>query len=202
MNTHFKIMVPVYNCGDYVQNALISVLNQDYDNFECIVVDDCSTDNTANTITSFIEDNDCGDYFTFIENPQRMGICYNHYNMIQTMDADDDDVLITLDGDDWLANNDVLKNLDGIYQDDEDVWLTYGSYVEYPTGRSSNFHIGEYSPIVKTTGTLRTDDGWKARQLRTFKYFLAKRIEKEDLLDEDGSFYETVSYTHLRAHET
>jgi hypothetical protein len=91
-----------------------------------------------------------------------------------------------------LVNNDVLKKLDEIYQDDEDVWLTYGSYITAPEGTEHicRSHVYEYSEEDKINGAFKDDPVWKASHLRSFKYFLAKRIEKEDLLDEDGSFYE------------
>ena len=54
MRTHFKIIIPTYNAEDWVENSLISVLNQDYDDFECIITDDCSSDNTAKAIQKFI----------------------------------------------------------------------------------------------------------------------------------------------------
>ena len=67
----------------------------------------------------------------------------NIYTMIQDMDASDDDVIVSLDGDDWLANDYVLKKLNEVYER-EDCWLTYGSYIEYPGGRTSDFHVTKY----------------------------------------------------------
>ena len=54
MRTHFKIIIPTYNAEDWIENSLISVLNQDYDDFECIITDDCSSDNTVKIIQDFL----------------------------------------------------------------------------------------------------------------------------------------------------
>jgi len=49
----FSICMPVYN-GEYVINqTLRSILTQSFDNFEVIIIDDCSKDNTIEIIKSF-----------------------------------------------------------------------------------------------------------------------------------------------------
>ena len=49
-----SIILPVYNGEQYLKQAIESVLNQTYTNFELIIVNDCSTDNTAVIIESFV----------------------------------------------------------------------------------------------------------------------------------------------------
>lgn len=41
-----SIIMPSYNTADYIQKSIQSVVNQTYVNWELIIVDDCSTDNT------------------------------------------------------------------------------------------------------------------------------------------------------------
>ena len=48
-----SVLLPVYNCAVYIEDALQSVLNQTYTHFECIVIDDCSTDETVAKIKAF-----------------------------------------------------------------------------------------------------------------------------------------------------
>lgn len=52
----FSVIIPTYNRADFIGQTIKSVLNQDFENFELIVVDDGSTDNTAEVVDK-ISDN-------------------------------------------------------------------------------------------------------------------------------------------------
>ncbi len=52
MDIKFSIIIPLYNKEDYVLKTLYSVFNQTYTNYEVIVVNDCSTDNSAELVKS------------------------------------------------------------------------------------------------------------------------------------------------------
>jgi teichuronic acid biosynthesis glycosyltransferase TuaG len=45
--------MPAYNCADFIAESIRSVLAQTYTNWELLIVDDCSTDKTAEVIASF-----------------------------------------------------------------------------------------------------------------------------------------------------
>lgn len=48
-----SIIMPAYNCERFIAETIRSVLAQTYTNWELLIVDDCSTDNTADVIASF-----------------------------------------------------------------------------------------------------------------------------------------------------
>ena len=50
-----SIIMPAYNCGDFIGIAFDSVISQTYQNWEVIVIDDCSTDNTVEVIKEYIK---------------------------------------------------------------------------------------------------------------------------------------------------
>lgn len=41
-----SIITPLYNCSDYLEQTIQSVISQTYQDWEMIMVDDCSTDNS------------------------------------------------------------------------------------------------------------------------------------------------------------
>lgn len=53
MNDLVTIIMPSYNASKYIQTSINSIQNQTYSNWELIVVDDCSTDNTIEIVKKF-----------------------------------------------------------------------------------------------------------------------------------------------------
>lgn len=51
-----SIITPTYNCGKFIERTINSVLKQTYSNWEMIIVDDCSTDNTEKVVKKFKND--------------------------------------------------------------------------------------------------------------------------------------------------
>ncbi|MCL8535274.1 glycosyltransferase family 2 protein [Chryseobacterium gallinarum] len=51
-----SIITPTYNRSDLIERAIKSILNQTYSNFEMIIVDDASKDNTSEIVNKYIND--------------------------------------------------------------------------------------------------------------------------------------------------
>lgn len=51
-----SVLMPVYNCENYVYQAIESILNQTEGNFELLVIDDASTDGTVQVINTIADD--------------------------------------------------------------------------------------------------------------------------------------------------
>lgn len=59
MNEMVSIIMPSYNTGRYIADSIQSVLNQTYTDWELIIVDDCSTDNTDDVVAAFKDERIC-----------------------------------------------------------------------------------------------------------------------------------------------
>lgn len=46
-----SIITPIYNCANYIEDTIKSIQNQTYSNWELLITDDCSTDNSYNIIS-------------------------------------------------------------------------------------------------------------------------------------------------------
>ena len=56
MGNKISVIMSVYNDQDNISNSIKSILGQTYKDFEFLIVDDCSTDNTYEEIKKFTTD--------------------------------------------------------------------------------------------------------------------------------------------------
>ena len=190
MNNKFKIIIPSYNNEDWIECNVSSVLNQTYTNYEVLYINDTSTDNTLNKINE-LKSNYNLDNWTIINNLTNKGAMYNYFEHLNDFITDDEDILIHLDGDDWLYDENVLEKLNNFYNDKE-CWMTYGGFVCYgdqKQGSALEEEITTKLPYPQNTPypdfihdyKLYRKDQWRASHLRTFKGFLINSLDKNDL---------------------
>ena len=55
MNDLVSIIMPSYNTGRFIAETIQSVLAQSYENWELLIVDDCSPDNTDDVVAQFVD---------------------------------------------------------------------------------------------------------------------------------------------------
>jgi len=90
---YISVIIPCYNQGQYLPEALGSVLQQTYVNWECIIVNDGSEDNTEQVALKY-QEKDSRFKYLFQENKglsgaRNAGLRLAAGNFIQFLDADD-----------------------------------------------------------------------------------------------------------------
>lgn len=93
------VLMPVYNVEKYVKEAIESVLNQSYKNFQLLILDDCSTDDTAGIVKSFTDTR-----IRYYRQEKNVGLAENLNSGVELSDTE---YLARMDGDDisvptWL----------------------------------------------------------------------------------------------------
>ncbi len=177
----FVITTASYNNEKWALNYLQAAFSQKYKNFRVMYYDDASTDKTLELVTTFVKQHKLEDKITISHNTKRLGPHENYFNMIHS--CRDDEIILIVDGDDWLYDENVLTRLASVYSD-PNVWITYGQYKEYPTGI-----LGCCQQIpdgVIASNGIRSYK-WVTSHLRTFYAWLYKKIKPEDFIF-DGKF--------------
>ena len=179
------VIIPSYNNHDWYKKNLDSVLYQKYDNYRVIYINDCSTDDTGDLVHNYIEQSGAGEYITLINNTVRCGALSNLYRAIHS--CDDQNVIITLDGDDFFKTDQALARINQAYQD-ENVWLTYGQFEEYPQNKVG---FCREMPAGVIRGNLFREYEWITSHPRTFYAALFKQVKLKDFLYK-GEFFDVT----------
>lgn len=95
-----SIIVPVYNSGQYLEKCLSTIVNQHFKNFEVVIVNDGSTDNSAEIIARFAEQDN---RFVVIENNKASGNPGTPRN--QALEVCKGAYIGFVDSDDWLDSD-------------------------------------------------------------------------------------------------
>lgn len=173
----FVVVIPSYNNKDWYEQNLKSVFNQKYHNYRVIYIADAPTDGTEWLVKQFVQEAGQEHRFTLIVNREKCGPLACLARAIYSCDKDE--IVVDLDGNDWLAHEEVFETLNDMYSD-PDVWVTYGQFAIYPTyNRGFAFEVPEE---VIENNSIRTFGG-ATTHLKTFYAGLFQQIHKEDLLD-------------------
>lgn len=176
----FVIITTSYQNKDWYKRNLDSTLFQEYDNYRIIYIDDHSPDQTGAFVQKYVHEKQQEHKITLIINEQQKGALANLYAAIHSCKKEE--IIVIVDGDDWLAHNQVLTYLNQIYQD-TNIWLTYGQFQWFPANIKGFSH--QLPNWIFEQNAIR-DYQWTTTHLRTFYAGLYQLIDKKDLLYEDN----------------
>ncbi len=132
-----SVIIPTYNCGNYVCRAIDSILVQGLKNIEILVVDDASTDNTKEIISKYYK-NDYIKVITHSKN-KKLGAARN-----TGIDTAKGKYLFFLDADDWLENNSLIHLLTIAEKYNSEI-VSCGVDKVWEDGKSELYHSEAFS---------------------------------------------------------
>jgi len=169
------VVVPCYNLGRFLPYTLKSIQNQTLSDFECLIIDDCSTDRTPDIAKACAE---MDNRFQYIRNPKNVGL--SEVRNIGAARARGT-YLIYVDSDDMLPEN-ALELLATALDRDRSIHIAYGSLdviSEDGTHRRRNvfpqefnwYHQMAHQNQIPTAAMMRRrvalqNHGWRVRQWR------------------------------------
>ena len=129
----FSVIIPLYNKAPYIRKALESVFAQTYTDYELIVVDDGSSDNSLATAKQCITDRCAVDRCTVeIIEQANSGVSAARNNGV---DASSGDYIAFLDADDWWEPT-YLERMAQLIEDYPEAGLYACNYVYYKPGKT------------------------------------------------------------------
>jgi glycosyltransferase involved in cell wall biosynthesis len=197
VGTRFAIVTAAWQCERWIARTIGSLRAQTYGEFRAVVIDDQSQDRSyARAIEAAAGD----PRFSVILSDRRVGALANIVRGTALAAQHDDDVVVIVDGDDWLKHERVLEHLAAVYAD-PDVWLSYGSYELYRRRwrdivrlRPSRGQSRAFPASVAKLGLFRYHNGpWCASHLRTYRKFLWDAVRDIDLRDDDGDYFASAA---------
>jgi glycosyltransferase involved in cell wall biosynthesis len=166
----------------------MSIRTQTYTNYECIIYNDASTDQTGTRINEFMSRFGDSRFRVIhnLENKKALSNITDGFRKLGTLD-DPESVLMIIDGDDYLFCEYSLEQVAQHYTN-TDILLTYGSFIQWPTGELSFPRV--FPPEIIKNNAYR-EHPFITSHLRTFKSKLWHAIRDEDLRDTDCAYFKT-----------
>lgn len=162
-----SIIITNYNYGQYLKQALESALAQDYSSIEVIVVDDGSTDNSAQVLQPYLK------RIAYIGQPNSGVVAARNNGAAQSSG----DYIIFLDADDYLPSNFVSQA------------------IKTATSNSSTHFVYSDMEIVGSTSYRQVSHQWNSRLLLISNYIGLTTLIHKAAFDSIGGFKQDLNRT-------
>ena len=130
MNDMVSIIMPSYNTANFISESIKSVMAQTYTNWELIIVDDCSTDNTDDVVKPYLN----ASRIIYIKNPKNSGAAVSRNRALREAKGK------------WIA-----------FLDSDDLWMSEKLEKQIAFMKENDYHFSytkyeEMNAVGQTTG--------------------------------------------------
>lgn len=179
MTANISIVIPSYNRADVISETLDSLLLQSYMDWECIIVDDGSTDNTKIVVSRYLQDK----RFSFYDRPQTMlkganscrnfGFEKSKGKYIKFLDSDD------------LLTDDCLQKQVSVMEKNPNIklCLSYGQYFNDKTKVREEYWSRNMDYANYLVGHITNKIRWAISDILWRRSFFKKSPFREGLMN-------------------
>ena len=122
-----SVVIPVYNVSEYVERCVKSVMGQTFQDFECILVDDASTDDSILKCERLIADYHGSIRFRILHHERNRGLSVARNTGTEAATGD---YILYIDSDDAVTDDCIEKLMAPILQDDS-IEMVMGNYERF-----------------------------------------------------------------------
>ena len=177
-NLRFSIIMCCYNLGDLVKKSINSVLSQDFTNYELLLVNDGSSDNTLDNLKEFSKKDN---KIVLINNEKNIGLSASRNKAISLARGE---YIVHLDGDDTFYATNTLSRIDATLGSSTPDICYFG--VQYIGGSNK-----VYIPNAQNSSR-------EARITCDMHFAVASKVwKREFLLNKNLSFIEGMYYEDM-----
>ena len=142
MDDLISIIMPSFNTGKYITETIESVLAQSYKNWELIIVDDCSSDNTDEIVSTYLSD----DRIHYLKNEKNSGAAFSRNIALRKAKGK---WIAFLDSDDLWMPEKLEKQLS--FMKSNGYFLSYTDYEEIDVnGKQTGVRVTGPRKVTKT----------------------------------------------------
>ena len=191
-NILISIIIPLYNKEQYFERCFNSVANQAYKNIECIIIEDCSTDNSLELAENLINNYTGIIKFTLIKHKQNGGLSAARNTGINNCNGE---YIYFLDSDDEITEN-CISSLVTLVEKYPGVEIVQGNSYQCPRVENDQYELKEkLSEYINDNLNIKRNYYNKipvnAVNKLIKKYFIIKHslYFKENIIHEDYHWY-------------
>ncbi len=192
-----SVVIPVYNKQKYIKDSIQSVLNQNFDDFEIIIIDDGSTDHSVEILETLTDSK------INLYKQSNHGVSYTRNKGVQLSSGK---LIAFLDADDYWYPDHLQKIVKLYHQYPEAHFFATAYEVEYPGGLIKKFRLyhepksklfSKFYQYIKGSPIFYTSNFAIKKDV-----YIKEKGFKENIHGEDTEFFYRLGYQYLLAYDS
>lgn len=171
--THFDILVPFYNPGEFLKGTIESLLDLDYEDYTVWLLDDNSDDDSWKVYSKYYLEEPNVNVTFFSENRGPLATLVRGIEFLPL-----NTVCVQVDGDGDTIRKDTLRIFDGFFSD-SNIWVAGGNITRQ---QGKPYDYPRYTSFSRR-------DGWCYSHPRAWRKWFFKKVPHKELIDAELGDY-------------